>query len=88
MTFLAALTWWYEALAVGRDYRHIDARRWQMGRNAGWLSAKQIDVLDWIQDGCPSSGAEVDVGRRIVARSLHWFQLTVGNLRAASELAG
>lgn len=42
-----------------------------MGRNAGWLSAKQIEVLAWIQNGCPSGDPEVHAGRRIVARSLH-----------------
>jgi hypothetical protein len=42
-----------------------------MGRNAAWLSEKQVGVLDWIKDGCPSVDPEVDYGRRITARALH-----------------
>ena len=42
-----------------------------MGRNTAWLSEKQVGVLDWIKDGCPSNGPEVEYGRRITARALH-----------------
>jgi hypothetical protein len=42
-----------------------------MGRSAGWLSVKQIETLEWIKGGCPRGEPELDVGRRIVARSLH-----------------
>lgn len=41
-----------------------------MGRNAEWLSEKQVEILEWIKDGCPSSGLEDDSGRRITARAL------------------
>lgn len=41
-----------------------------MGRNAAWLSEKQIEVLDWIRAGCPTRGVEEDYGRRITARAL------------------
>lgn len=45
--------------------------RSEMGRNAEWLSDKQVGALEWVRSGCPSDESEVDVERRIVARSLH-----------------
>lgn len=42
-----------------------------MGRNPKWLSAKQIEVLEWIKEGTPSNSPEIDYGRRITARALH-----------------
>lgn len=41
-----------------------------MGRNPARLSQKQVDTLEWIKGGSPSSGTSNDIGRRIVARSL------------------
>jgi hypothetical protein len=42
-----------------------------MGRSAEWLSVKQIETLEWIKGDCPEGEPELEVGRRIVARSLH-----------------
>lgn len=41
-----------------------------MGRNAAWLSEKQLEVLAWIRDGCPSVDQDVGYHRRISARAL------------------
>lgn len=43
---------------------------WYMGRNAAWLNEKQVDVLEWIKAGCPSTCVEDDYRRRITARAL------------------
>lgn len=58
-----------------------------MGRNPAWLSPKQVETLEWIRNGCLSSGAEVDVGRRIVARSLHRRGLVIVKGSGASWTA-
>ena len=41
-----------------------------MGRNPSQLSQKQVDVLTWVKDGCPS-GVFDGYEHRIVARGLH-----------------
>ena len=41
-----------------------------MGRNPGWLSAKQIEVLQWVRDGCPTDDDTAGHERRITARAL------------------
>ncbi len=41
-----------------------------MGRNKARLNEKQVEVLEWIKGGCPSSGPEDDYRRRITARAL------------------
>lgn len=41
-----------------------------MGRNAAWLSPKQVGVLLWIRDGRKGSDPATDIGRRITARAL------------------
>jgi hypothetical protein len=42
-----------------------------MGRNKASLTEKQVAVLEWIKDGCPSIDVEDVYGRRITARALH-----------------
>ena len=41
-----------------------------MGRNPAWLSPKQVGVLQWIKDGCPTGDGDDGYERRIRARAL------------------
>jgi hypothetical protein len=41
-----------------------------MGRNPAWLNQKQVEVLRWVEDGCPIGGDEEGYERRITARAL------------------
>ncbi len=41
-----------------------------MGRNPAWLNQKQVEVLRWVEDGCPIDGGEEGNERRITARAL------------------
>lgn len=41
-----------------------------MGKNPAQLSQKQVDVLRWISDGCPSGVYTEGYEHRIVAKAL------------------
>lgn len=41
-----------------------------MGRNPTWLNQKQIEVLRWVEVGCPNGTDEAGDERRITARAL------------------
>ena len=41
-----------------------------MGRNVAWLNQKQVEVLRWVELGCPTRGDEDGYQQRITARAL------------------